>query len=203
MPSPRKFPLKSVRVKTGTISGFLFENRHAGVPRTLFHSIEVPLAPFDVVGVDGKKRRTKTALIFEFIELPDRPFRGYRALVGRALEFPLNPEPGYIDASIYLCGAHNQIHVGELSFEAMRRGLLEVKITFGIDFESEGTGYANTDVLAVEVLLRPKPILIDQEIVKKAKRRNPRDLLTDFVDATILGDVVTEGDRVSVQLRDG
>ena len=197
----RKFPYKSVIAKTGTIGGFLFENRYAGVPRTLFHEIHVPLKPFDLVDVDGKKKRMKTDLRLEFIQLPDQPFRGYRALVGQTLEFPLNPEEGYIDASIYLCSAHNTLDVPELSFMALRRGLLEVSIMLGFDLESEQTGYGNVEGLAVDVLLRPKPIRIDDEIVKKAKRRNPRALLDPFVDAAILGDTATEEGRVCVRLR--
>jgi len=197
----RKFPHKQLIAKPGTIRGFLFENPHINLSRTLFHAIEVPLEPFVLVGADGEKKRTKTSLRLEFIELPDQPFRGYRALVGRTLEFPLNPEPGYIDASIYLCDAHNALDVYALSFVALRRGLLEATITLAIDLESEMTGYANTDALAVDVLLRPKAIRIDADIVKNAKRRNPRALLEPFVEAAILGDVVTDGGAVSVRLR--
>src|SRR6185436_17732351 len=89
--------------KPGTISGFLFENRHIKLPRTLFHSIEVPLQSVD--------KRTKTAIQLDFIQLPDLPFRGYRALVGRTLKFPINPKPGYIDGSVYLDGEHEPIDV--------------------------------------------------------------------------------------------
>ncbi len=199
----RKFPYKSLVAKTGTIGGFLFENRHINLRRALFHSIEVPLQPFDLVDYDGKKKRTKTTLSFEFIRLPDQPFRGYRALVGRTLEFPPNPEEGYIDASIYLCNAHNMLDVSELSFTAFKRGLLEVTLTLGFDLETEGTGYANVEGLAVEVLLRPKGIRIDDEIVKKEKRRDPRALLRPFVEEDAIGDVVTEEGRVTVQLRNG
>lgn len=198
----RKFPYNRLIAETGTIGGFLFENRHGGVPRTLFHEIYVPLRPFDLIDVDGKKKRTKTELRLEFIQLPDPPFRGYRALIGQTLEFPSNPEDGYIDASIYLCNAHNMLDISELSFNALRRGLLEVTITLGFDLESEQTGYANDEGLAVEVLLRPKPVRIDDEIVKKAKRRDPRALLAPFVNAALLGDVATEGDRVYVELRE-
>jgi|SoiMethySBSTD1v2_1073268.scaffolds.fasta_scaffold02406_14 hypothetical protein len=202
MPSLRKFPVKRLAAGTGTIGGFLFENRYADIPRTLFHEIEIPLDPFLLEDAQGKKRRTKTALRLDFIELPDEPFRGYQALVGRTFEFPANPEPGHIDGSIYLFEVHNPIDVAELAFVARRRGLFEVTITLAIDFESEETGYANTDALAADVVLRPKAIRIDDEIVKKAKRRSPRDLLSGFVDAAILGDPVTEGGRVTVPLRE-
>jgi hypothetical protein len=202
MPAPRKFHYGRVIAKTGSIGGFLFENPSIKLPRTLFHSIEVPLAPFDVVGIDGKKRRAKTALCLELIRLPEQPFGGYRALAGKTFEFPLNPESGYVDASIYLNGAHNRMDVGAIVFGAFKRGLLEATLVFTIDFESEQTGYANTDVLEVEVLLRPQPVLIYEEIVNKAKRRSPRTLLAGFVDPTILGDAVTEGGRVSVRLID-
>jgi hypothetical protein len=200
--SLRRFPYKQVKAKNGTIGGFLFENRNIKLPRTLFHNIEVPLEPFEIVHFDGKKKRLKTSLSFEFIQLPDPTFRGYRALVGRTLEFPTNPEEGYIDASMYLCDAHNTIDVAELSFLGMKRGLLEVRITMAIDFESEGTGYANTDALAVEVALRAGAIRIDDEILKKAKRKKPRAILAEFVEERILGETVTEEGRVSVRLRE-
>jgi hypothetical protein len=199
----RKFPYERLRAKIGTMGGFLFENRHAKVPRTLFHEIHVPLEPFDLVDAVGKKRRTKTDLRLEFIQLPDQRFLGYRALVGQTLEFPTNPEEGYIDATIYVCDAHNMIDVPELSFTALRRGLLEVSITLAIDLETEQTGYANSDMLSVEVQLRPEPIRIDDEIMKKTKRRNPCALLAPFVDPAILGDVVRDEGRVYVRLREG
>ena len=200
MPSLRRFPYGRLTARRGTIGGFLFENRHADVPRSLFHAITVPLEPFVVVDLEGKKKKTRTDLRLEFIELPDRPFRGYRALVGQTFEFPSNPEPGFIDGSIYLNDAHNMLDVSELSFLALRRGLLDVRITLAIDFESEQTGYANSDALAVEVELRPEPIRIDSDIVIKAKRRSPRELLAPFVDTAILGDTVIDGDCVSVRL---
>jgi hypothetical protein len=203
MPALRRFPYTRVRAKTGTIGGFLFENRGIKLPRTLFHTIEVPFAPFDAVGADGKKRRTKTALSLEFIELPERPFRGYRALADKTVEFPLNPEPGYVDASMYLNDAHNPVDVYEISFGSFKRGLLEATLTFAIDFESEQSGYATSDGFQLEVVLRPQPVLIYDEIVKKAKRRTPRALLADFVDPAILGAVVREAGRVSVRLDEG
>ena len=66
----KKFPYKNLIAKTGTISGFLFENPNIDLPRMLFHEIHVPIAPLDLVGPDGKKRRTKTELQLEFIQLP-------------------------------------------------------------------------------------------------------------------------------------
>jgi hypothetical protein len=200
MPTPRRFPYRKVRAKTGTIGGFLFENQKINVPRTLFHTIEVPIAPFDAIGARGEKRRTKTALSLEFIELPERPFRGYRALAHKTVEFPLNPEPGYVDASIYLNDAHNPVDVYEISFGAFKRGLLEASLTVAIDFESEQSGYAKSGGLQINVVLRPQPLLIHDEIVKKAKRRTARALLADFVDPAILGAVVREAGRVSVRL---
>jgi len=198
MPKLRKFPFARLKARTGTIGGFLFEN--IDLPRTLFHSIEVPLEPFDALDVSGKKARLETSLVLDFIEFPDPPFRGYRKLVGQTLEFPSNPEDGYIDASIYVCSAHNFVDVSELSFQSFRRGLLEVTMRLAVDFETEGTGYANSDAMDVTVALRPQPVRIADTIVAGAKRRSPRTILRPFVDASILGDVTKKDGRVYVAL---
>ena len=196
----RTFPLDRLVAKRGTIGGFLFEN--IDLPRTLFHEIVVPNKPFLFHDVEGRKKTTKTEFRFDFIQFPDQPFRGYKALVGRTFEFPVNPTPGYIDGSIYLLSAHNSVDVVELAFLAARRGSLDVRITLAIDFESEGTGYANTDGLEVEVSLRPEGIRIDPGIMKRAKRKSPRALLDGFVEPGILGDLVSEEGQATVRLRD-
>ena len=73
-------------------------------------AISVPLVPFSAAdrfdpatfrpGSDGPEI-IKTAIVGEFIDLPGNDLA---ALTNRTFDFPINPHPGYIDASIYLGG---------------------------------------------------------------------------------------------------
>lgn len=179
MPARKKFPLNRLEPQRGTIGGFLFENRHVGLRRTLFHTITVPLKAFTL---PGEKKRVKTEFQLDFIELPEEPFQGYAALAGTTYEVP----EGYVDGSIYVRGAHNPLNVTSIAFSHAQRGLVYVRIAAAIDFESEGSGFANSRPFMLDVALRPSGIRIDAKIVSRARRKGSRALLAGFVDPAIV-----------------
>ncbi|MCL2714830.1 MAG: hypothetical protein FWD68_09685 [Alphaproteobacteria bacterium] len=59
-------------------------------------------------------------------------------LAGKAFAFPVNPEDGYIDGSIFLGGAHHPVDVTALSFPHDSDGGLTVVIEGTYVFEYEG-----------------------------------------------------------------
>jgi hypothetical protein len=58
-------------------------------------------------------------------------------LSGKSFEFPVNPDDGCIDGSIYISGAHHPVDVTSLNFSKSRDGNLKliVKGTYVFDFE--------------------------------------------------------------------
>ncbi len=102
-------------------------------------SITVELAPFDL---DGELVETKMRL--EGVRLPSVEFD---ALCGASFKFPINPQPGYIDGSVYIDGAHHPVDVSELRFEGASRDQAVITLRGSAIFEHEGLGdYGNTDV---------------------------------------------------------
>src|SRR4051812_41747931 len=60
--------------------------------------------------------------------------------VGRSIAFPVNPEEGYIDGSIYLRHAHNPVDVHEISFLGINNNCLAVELDAEFLFEFENIG---------------------------------------------------------------
>ncbi len=73
-------------------------------------------------------------------------------LAHRAFTFPVNPEEGYIDGSIYLRHVHTPADVTRIAFGSYDGGTLEATLTMRIGFEFEGTGFADTDVVLTALL---------------------------------------------------
>ncbi len=69
-------------------------------------------------------------------------------LVGKAYDFPLNPDDGYIDGSIYLAHRHHPIDIKRLEFHANRQGgaTLLLKGCYVFEYEA-GVDLKNTDFI--------------------------------------------------------
>lgn len=119
-----------LRPTTGTLKARLFENTDAGVPLSIFFDITIPVEPFNYRGSSHR-----TALRLEFIALP---VRDWRDLAGRDFEFPVNPEPGYIDGSIYLENVHNPVDVIAIRFGEFDEQVMPISLQGVIDFTYEG-----------------------------------------------------------------
>ena len=114
----------------GSLTARLHENEYVGLPLSLFFDIVIPVEPFEY---DGETVNTSFAL--DSIELP---VLDWRNLSGREFRFPINPEPGYIDGSIYLGHVHNPADVTMIRFEHPRGNLWGVAFDVLIDFTFEG-----------------------------------------------------------------
>lgn len=91
---------------------------------------------FALAGAAGKASR------LDQVRLPNSAFA---RLAGQSLVFPLNPQAGYIDGSIYLDGAHHPVDVSKITFGANTIDGLEIEIEAQLILEFEGLGpYRNT-----------------------------------------------------------
>jgi hypothetical protein len=89
-----------------------------------------------------------TSLRFDHIALPE-PLETY---VGQTVSFPVNPEEGYIDGSMYLRSAHNPVDISAIRFVAIKEDVIIVELTMDFVFDFEGIGF-NNERLVKEVNL--------------------------------------------------
>lgn len=116
-------------------------------------SITVPLATFSAsdeydphtfrLGSDGPVT-IDTELRLDFVELPGP---GLRDLCQQAFDFPINPEAGYIDASMYLSGGHCPIDVTRIEFGTVSDDSIAATLHTYFDFEAEAVEIANCSAI--------------------------------------------------------
>ena len=93
----KKFPQDKLVVNGGTLTQE--EN---------WFNISIPIAPFSLGG-------ESVATSFE-LEAIDFGTQSIAELANNTFSFPVNPEEGYIDGSIYLTNVHNPVDVTEIAF---------------------------------------------------------------------------------------
>jgi hypothetical protein len=105
--------------------------------------IVVPFQPFSVVvEEDGDEITVETSLRLDEVELPSDCFE---VLAGRTFTFPVNPEDGYIDGSIYINHAHHPVDITAIRFGLLVGDAIEVEFEGNLNLEFEGLGrFANT-----------------------------------------------------------
>jgi len=113
------FPIKALRPRHAILSG---------EPGCV--SITILIKPFV-----WDAEITDTSIRLDGIELPSVHLAD---LAGKSFTFPINPEEGYIDGSIYLGSAHHPVDVTALSFPRARDGGLSVVVRGTYVFEHEG-----------------------------------------------------------------
>ncbi len=101
-------------------------------------SLEIRLVPFEL-GEDEDSEIVETSIRLESIDLPANP----KALAGRTFDFPVNPEDGYIDGSIYFFAAHHPVDVTRIVFGNITDNRLPVKLHTTWLLEFENSGYRN------------------------------------------------------------
>jgi hypothetical protein len=137
------------------MSARVFENPHIGLKPILFFDIEIPLEPFEF---DGETQETAVELCFIEFAVPD-----WRQLEGREYAFPVNPEPGYIDGSLYLGGAYNPADTTRIRFGQLDGDSIHAEFDIVFDFEYEGP----TELGQVEVRWA-LPLSIDAQQLDEA-----------------------------------
>lgn len=117
----------------GEMESQVFENSNAGVPRSVYFNIDIPIAPFKF---DGEDIETSVRL-----DLIDFGITDWRLLEGKTFSFPVNPTPGYIDGSMYLGHAHNPADVTRAAFGQFRGSSVLVELDIQFDFTYEGPSH--------------------------------------------------------------
>lgn len=110
------------------------------------YTIEIPLAPFEIDDLE-----VETSIYLDHVSLPSLD---WKELKGRRFSFPVNPEQGYIDGSIYIEHAHHPVDVTAITFDDAEEDTLRARFAMRFLFEYEGLGdYGDTDAeLSVELL---------------------------------------------------
>ena len=136
-------------------------------------SITVDFVPFEF---DSKMHDTSLRCDQIDLDLSD-----VSALSGRHFEFPVNPEPGYIDGSIYLFGVHVHFLATRLSFGRLEEGTIPLRIDGRLEFGTSGLPQYEDVDLSVQAAL-PLPLTPDQllsraeDAANRACAHSQRDL---------------------------
>jgi len=101
-------------------------------------SLEIELAPLELK-IDDYSESVKTSIRLEGINIPLE----LSELEGREFLFPINPEDGYIDGSVYFFAAHSPVDVSKIIFGKAEAGTLGAVIESEWILEFEKTGYKN------------------------------------------------------------
>jgi len=111
------------------LDAHLFDNSRIGLPLTLFYRIDIPLEPLTF---DGKTERTSVQMDFIRFAVPS-----WRQLPGREFRFPVNPEEGYIEGSIYLAHAHHPADTTRIAFGDLHENVIAASVDITFDFTLE------------------------------------------------------------------
>lgn len=99
------------------------------------YRIAITTQPFEL---DGETEERE--IILEDVTLPSNTVAD---LPGQTLRFPINPNDGFIDGSIYLRHAHNPVDVTSISFGERHGELIDTEFEMQFVFEFEGIGFDN------------------------------------------------------------
>ena len=101
-------------------------------------SIEIGIEPFEL-SLDGYSENIETVVSLDGINLPT----GFNELTGRTFTFPVNPNDGYIDGSVYFFGVHSPVDITEIKFGELANGKLPMVLESSWVLEFESTGFKN------------------------------------------------------------
>ncbi|MEZ4839544.1 hypothetical protein [Flavobacterium sp.] len=99
-----------------------------------YYNIILPVSKFVL-----NNEIVSTSVDLYAIELPET----LSSYIGKTVSFPLNPNDGYIDGSVYLKNVHNPVDVPEMKFLELENDFIELEITMKFDFEYEAIRYKN------------------------------------------------------------
>jgi hypothetical protein len=190
----KEFPVKMLKPSEAILNAMIFENSSINLPKTLFFKIEIPLQSIDMAKLceDITDENYQTSIQLDWIQLN---IKNLKELENRTFTFPLNPEIGYIDGSIYLFDVHNIVDATCLIFGEFKNQKIPLKINSRIDFELEGTGYATTKYFdfQTELILGELSIATDiltsiEENFKKANALVPQYISIENFDKPYVGE---------------
>jgi hypothetical protein len=137
----------------GKLSSRAFENNNQNIPSTVFYDIEIPIEPFVYRG-----KLVKTEVRLDFIKIKV----AWRELAEREFQFPVNPEEGFIDGSVYLGGAHNPADVTRIKFGKLTDKTMSAEVDIRFDFEFEGVDEIDNPDFKWNVILELDPDELDK-----------------------------------------
>ncbi len=155
--------------EAGELRSTVFENEHAGISRSVFFSIVIPITPFNFEG-----ETVETSVRLDFI---DFGVTDWRLLSDKSFVFPVNPEEGYIDGSMYLGHAHNPADVTRIAFCGFRESSVEADFDITFDFTYEGPSKLGKPSFTWRVVLNFDPNTLDatlREFLTPSNRRTRR-----------------------------
>lgn len=104
--------------------------------------IQIAFEPFSIP--DGEEVLELNSPLH--IDLPEVLNTDLGNLQNQEFSFPVNPEEGYIDASIYFYNAHNPVDITKIKFGALVENTLMMDITSRWLMSFEGTGFEDFDL---------------------------------------------------------
>jgi hypothetical protein len=127
-------------------------------------AIDIPLSPFDLPG----HGRIETSLRLDSVTLPSPD---PAALAGQTLRFPINPDPGYIDGSIYIGAAHHPVDVSQIVLAAITGDCVCIQFTARIAFTFEGLSANGVDEYADSNWQFEAPVTFPQHMNRSRQER--------------------------------
>jgi hypothetical protein len=125
----KKFKASLLKPVKGQIWGMFFSNPLIGIETSFFYQMSIELEPFEY---DGETENTE--IMLDFISMPAR---SYSELNNHTFTFPVNPEKGYIDGSIYISTMHNPFSVTEIHFYQANKTCISARLKGTLYFEDE------------------------------------------------------------------
>jgi hypothetical protein len=179
----KEFPVKILKPLEGKLNAMIFENSFVNLPKTLFFKIEIPLQAIDMskIAEDITNKNYQTSFQLDWIKLN---IRSLQDLENKTFTFPINPDEGYIDGSIYLFDVHNIVDTTSLSFGKFKNQKIPIKTVLRIDFELEGTGFKTTKYLDFETELNLGELSIPTDILTPNSENfeNAKALVVQFIE---------------------
>ena len=191
----KTFDTAILKANDAYIDATIFENKHTKIPKTLFFKIYVPFEAFEI---DGETEETGFRLDFIRMEI-----KSLRDLENKTYEFPVNPEEGYIDGSMYLFNAHNPVDVTRRAFGKISHGAITATLTYMIVFEFEQTGYSNVNETELTVSVAFGDLLIDTDILEPKKKNLEKavTLLSSFCEVKDFETPRLEDDQIRFKMK--
>jgi hypothetical protein len=97
---------------------------------------------FELETQDGETVSFASSIRADFVRLPTADLK---YLQNQGFDFPINPDDGYIDASVYFCHAHNPVDISRIEFGAFEGDAVRLKVFSRWLMEFEGTGFNDFD----------------------------------------------------------
>ncbi len=101
-------------------------------------SIEIFLEPFEL-SFEDYSENVNTSIRLDGIEISS----SLNKLQGKKFDFPVNPDTGYIEGSIYFFSAHNPVDITSIIFGKLNDNKLPIKLYSSWVLEYENTGFKN------------------------------------------------------------